>query len=114
MATDTVINRPAPFVEDIGKNLAEQTVAQTQVPVVTTGLAGLGTMAQPTQQAFETADQFKLRQDLFGAQQSELEFIYRSAFEKFEISKSKMKRYAHRRNRETEVEQLSNLTLANN
>lgn len=52
--------------------------------------------------------------NLFGAQQSELEFIYRSAFEKFEISKSKMKRYAHRRNRETEVEQLSNLTLANN
>ena len=59
MATDTVINRPAPFVEDIGKNLAEQTVAQTQVPVVTTGLPGLGSMAQPTQQAFETADQFK-------------------------------------------------------
>tara|TARA_R100000353_G_scaffold52219_2_gene41567 strand:- start:71906 stop:72736 length:831 start_codon:yes stop_codon:yes gene_type:complete len=52
--------------------------------------------------------------NLFGAQQSELEFVYRSAFEKFEISKSKMKRYAHRRNRETEVEQLSNLTLANN
>ena len=35
----------------------------------TTGLAGLGTMAQPTQQAFETADQFKQRQDLFQAQQ---------------------------------------------
>ena len=69
MATDTVINRPAPFVEDIGKNLAQQTVAQTQVPVVTTGLAGLGSMAQPTQQAFETAEQFKQRQDLFGAQQ---------------------------------------------
>ena len=25
MATETVINRPAPFVEDIGKKLAEQT-----------------------------------------------------------------------------------------
>ena len=69
MATDTVINRPAPFVEDIGKNLAQQTVAQTAVPVVTTGLAGLGTIAQPTQQAFETADQFKQRQGLFQAQQ---------------------------------------------
>ena len=69
MATDTVINRPAPFVEDIGKNLAEQTVAQTQVPVVTTGLQGLGSMAQPTRQQFETAEQFKTRQDLFGAQQ---------------------------------------------
>lgn len=52
--------------------------------------------------------------NLFSAQQSELEFIYRSAFEKFEISKSKIKRYADRRNRETEVEQLINLTLANN
>ncbi len=65
MATDTVIDRPAPFVEDIGKNLAQQTVVQTQVPVVTTGLAGLGTMAQPTQQAFETEEQFKQRKDLF-------------------------------------------------
>ena len=27
MATETVINRPAPFVEDIGKRLAEQTLA---------------------------------------------------------------------------------------
>ena len=26
-------------------------------------------MAQPNQQSFETADQFKTRQDLFGAQQ---------------------------------------------
>ena len=69
MATDTVINRPAPFVEDIGKNLAEQTVAQTQVPVVTTGLQGLGSMAQPTQQAFETKEQFEQRQGLFQAQQ---------------------------------------------
>ena len=69
MSTDTVINRPAPFVEDIGKDLAQQTVAQTAVPVVTTGLQGLGSMAQPTKQAFETAEQFKQRQDLFGAQQ---------------------------------------------
>ena len=69
MATDTTINRPAPFVEDIGKNLAQQTVAQTQVPVVTTGLQGLGSMAQPTQQGFETPEQFKRRQELFGAQQ---------------------------------------------
>jgi hypothetical protein len=69
MATDTVINRPAPFVEDIGKDLATQTVAQTAVPVVTTGLAGLGSMAQPTKQAFESPEQFKQRQELFGAQQ---------------------------------------------
>ena len=69
MATETQISRPAPFVEDIGKDLSKQVLAQTTVPVVTTGLAGLGTMAQPTQQAFETADQFKQRQGLFQAQQ---------------------------------------------
>ena len=69
MTTETQISRPAPFVEDIGKDLSKQVLAQTTVPVVTTGLAGLGTMAQPTQQAFETADQFKQRQDLFQAQQ---------------------------------------------
>jgi hypothetical protein len=69
MATETVINRPAPFVEDIGKALAEQTIAQQQVPVVTTGLAGLGQMAQPTQQSFETPEQFQARQGLFQAQQ---------------------------------------------
>ena len=69
MATETQISRPAPFVEDIGKDLSKQVLAQTTVPVVTTGLAGLGTMAQPTKQAFETADQFKQRQGLFQAQQ---------------------------------------------
>ena len=44
-------------------------MAQTTVPIVTTGLAGLGTMAQPKQQAFETKEQFEQRQGLFGAQQ---------------------------------------------
>jgi hypothetical protein len=32
----TVINRPAPFVEDIGKKLSEQALALQDVPVVTT------------------------------------------------------------------------------
>ena len=57
MATETVINRPAPFVEDIGKKLAEQTLALQNVPVVSTGIAGL------TQQTGETAAGFKARQD---------------------------------------------------
>ena len=57
MATETVINRPAPFVEDIGKSLAEQTLALQNVPVVSTGIAGL------SQQAGETAAGFKARQD---------------------------------------------------
>ena len=74
MATETVINRPAPFVEDIGKALAEQTVAQQQVPVVTQGLGAFQQAAQQagipgTKQAFETDEQFKARQGLFDAQQ---------------------------------------------
>jgi len=57
MATETVINRPAPFVEDIGKRLAEQTLALQGTPVVSTGIAGI------TQQAGETAEGLKARQD---------------------------------------------------
>ncbi|MDT0294888.1 DUF6577 family protein [Mesonia ostreae] len=52
--------------------------------------------------------------DLYAAQQGELDFIYQSAFDKFGINQGKMKRYAHRRNREKEVEKRTNLTLANN
>ena len=69
MAVQETRTRPAQFVEDLGVDLAEQVVAQSGVPVVTTGLAGLGSMAQPTQQSFESAEQFKQRQDLFNAQQ---------------------------------------------
>ena len=57
MATETVISRPAPFVEDLGKDLAKQAVALTGVPVVSTGIAGI------TKQAGETAEGFKARQD---------------------------------------------------
>ena len=57
MATETVINRPAPFVEDIGKKLSEQALGLQNVPVVTTGPGGL------TQAAGETAEGFKARQD---------------------------------------------------
>ena len=41
MATETIINRPAPFVEDIGKKLSEQALALQDVPVVTTSASGL-------------------------------------------------------------------------
>ncbi|MCM4157606.1 DUF6577 family protein [Gramella sp. AN32] len=51
--------------------------------------------------------------NLYAAQQGELDFIYQSAFDKFEVNQGKMKRYAQRRNREKEVEQRTNLTLAN-
>ncbi|WP_396590202.1 DUF6577 family protein [Allomuricauda sp. R78024] len=49
---------------------------------------------------------------VYAAQQGELDFIYTSAFEKFEVNKSRMKRYAYRRNREKEIENITNLTLA--
>jgi hypothetical protein len=51
---------------------------------------------------------------VYAAQQSEIEFIYSNAFEKYDVNKSKMKRYAYRRNRENEVVSLTNLTLAKN
>ena len=57
MATETVINRPAPFVEDIGKKLSEQALALQNVPVVSTGITGI------SQQPGETAAGFKARQD---------------------------------------------------
>ena len=56
MATETTISRPAPFVEDIGKQLAEQAVGLQKVPVVTTGITGI------SQQPGETAEGFKARQ----------------------------------------------------
>ena len=57
MATETVINRPAPFVEEIGKKLSEQALGLQNVPVVTTGITGI------SQQPGETAEGFKARQD---------------------------------------------------
>ena len=57
MATETTISRPAPFVEDIGKDLAEQAVAFTGVPVVSGGIGSL------SQQTGETAEGYKARQD---------------------------------------------------
>ena len=56
MAVQTTRTLPAQFVEDLGKDLAKQVVAQSGVPVVATGLAGI------TQQAGETADDFAARQ----------------------------------------------------
>jgi len=50
--------------------------------------------------------------DVFAAQQGEIENIYSNTFNKFQINRNKMKRYAIRRNREERVEKLTNLTLA--
>lgn len=51
---------------------------------------------------------------VYAAQQGEIKLIYANAFDKYEVNKNKMKRYAYRRNRENEVEKLTNLTLAKN
>ncbi len=56
MAVQTTRTLPAQFVEDLGKDLAKQVVAQSGVPVVATGLAGI------SQQAGETAEDFQARQ----------------------------------------------------
>ena len=57
MAEQTTISRPAPFVEDIGRDLAKQAVALTGVPVVTGGIGSL------TRASGETDAGFKARQD---------------------------------------------------
>ena len=75
MAVETTVSRPAPFVEDIGKALAEQTLAQQQIPVVTQGLGAFQRAAQQAglplteKQDFETQKQFEARKGLFDAQQ---------------------------------------------
>ena len=56
MAVQTTRTLHAQFVEDIGKDLATQVVAQSGVPVVSTGLAGI------SQQPGETAADFQARQ----------------------------------------------------
>jgi len=69
MATQTVQNLPPQFIQDIGKDLATQITAQTAIPVVTTGIAGI------SQQPGEDAAQFKARQDAarqFGVRQQSL------------------------------------------
>jgi hypothetical protein len=69
MAVQQVQNLPPQFIQDIGKDLATQIVAQTGVPVVATGIAGI------TQQPGEDAAQFKARQDAatqFGIRQQSL------------------------------------------
>lgn len=46
--------------------------------------------------------------ELFAAQQGELDFIYKSAFDKYEVNKAKMKRYAIRRNKGHNLEKMIN------
>ena len=57
MATTTQISKPAPFVEKLGTNLAENVLAQQGTPIVTGGLGSI------SQLGGESADAFKARQD---------------------------------------------------
>ena len=57
MAVTTTRTLPAQFVEDLGKDLATKVAAQTAIPVVSTGLAGI------SQRPGEDPDAFKARQD---------------------------------------------------
>ena len=57
MAVQQVQNLPAQFVQDLGQDLAKQVVAQSGVPVVSTGIAGI------SQQPGESAADFTARQD---------------------------------------------------
>ena len=56
MAIQQVQNLPPQFIQDIGKDLATQITAQSGVPVVSTGIAGI------SQQPGESADDFAARQ----------------------------------------------------
>ena len=56
MAVQTTRTLPPQFIEDLGKDLATQITAQSGVPTVATGIAGI------TQQPGETADDFAKRQ----------------------------------------------------
>ena len=57
MAVQQVQNLPAQFVQDLGVDLAKQVTAQSGVPVVSTGIAGI------SQQPGESAADFAARQD---------------------------------------------------
>lgn len=50
--------------------------------------------------------------ELFSAQQNEKEFIMRSVMGKYTLNELKMRRYAIRRNREEEIDELINISLA--
>ena len=46
--------------------------------------------------------------ELFATQQGELDFMYKTAFSKYDVNKAKMKRYAIRRNKEQDLEKMIN------
>jgi c-di-AMP phosphodiesterase-like protein len=53
-----------------------------------------------------------IEDQLFAAQQGEIDFIFKTALDKYPINRLKMKRYAMRRNRESKLENIFNIILA--
>ena len=51
--------------------------------------------------------------ELFVTQQGELDFMYKTAFSKYDVNKAKMKRYAIRRNKEQDLEKMINRSTIN-
>jgi hypothetical protein len=66
MAVTETRTLPAQFVEDLGTDLAKQLVAQTGIPVVSTGVAGISQQSGETPEQFaarqKAAEQFQIRQ----------------------------------------------------
>ena len=66
MAVQETRTLPAQFVEDLGTDLAKQLVAQSAVPVVSTGIAGISQQQGETPEQFaarqKAAEQFQIRQ----------------------------------------------------
>ena len=65
MATETVVQRPAPFVEKLGTNLAENVLAQQGVPIVTGGIGSISQLPGETPEQFQArtaaAQRFDIR-----------------------------------------------------
>ena len=65
MATETVVQKPAPFVEKLGTNLAENVLAQQGVPIVTGGIGSISQLPGETPEQFQArtaaAQRFDIR-----------------------------------------------------
>ena len=65
MATETVVQRPAPFGEKLGTNLAENVLAQQGVPIVTGGIGSISQLPGETPEQFQArtaaAQRFDIR-----------------------------------------------------
>ena len=65
MTTQTQISRPAPFIEDIGKDFAKSLVGVTGLPALAADISGqLTKRTDPATGELETDEAFQRRQDI--------------------------------------------------